>query len=248
MRSSSVTPPLVSSRSGRRDLALIHFLDFLRSLPEKQIGADRGAENGHHHQEIVGIDGGRGPDRRQQCGAPRDLHGQRGRDIGEQRERQEFEHRSISAIRHEDLQQGRCRCENQRMFVIEPADHQREGFSHRGDVGRDVEGVGSDQKKNQRQHQPARRQLHHIGGEALAGDPADLRADQLDRDHERRREKYRPEQAVTELRAGLRIGRDARRVVIGGTGHQSRTKQPKHHVAGLFGFRADWFGHEKLRV
>ena len=43
-------------------LALVHFLDFLRGLPEKQIGTDRGAEDGDHHQEIVGIDGGLRPD------------------------------------------------------------------------------------------------------------------------------------------------------------------------------------------
>ena len=59
------------------------------------------------------------------------------------------------------------------MLMIESADHQRKRFTHRGDVGRDVEGVGGDQQENQRQHQPARRDLHDICGEALAGDPAD---------------------------------------------------------------------------
>ena len=88
-------------------LALIHFLDFLRGLPEKQIGAYRGAENRHHHQEIVGIDGGFGPDRSEQRRAPWDIHGQCGRDIGEQRERHEFQHRRVAAIGDEDLQQGR---------------------------------------------------------------------------------------------------------------------------------------------
>ena len=88
--------------------------------------------------------------------------------------------------------------------------------------------------------------LHDIGGEALAGNPADPRAHQLDRDHERCGEKYGPQQAVTKLRAGLRISRDARRVVVSGTGHQSRTKQPKQHVAGFAGLRAIRFGHEKL--
>ena len=110
------------------------------------------------------------------------------------------------------------------MFVIEAANNQRERFSHRSDVGRDVECVCSDQKKNKRQYQPARRQLHHIGGEALAGHPADPRTHQLDRDHERRCQKHRPEQAVTKLRPGLRIGGNARRVVVGGAGHQSRTE------------------------
>ena len=187
------------------------------------------------------------PDRGQQRRAPGNFHGEGGRDIGEQRERHEFQHRRIAAIRHEDLQQGRGGGENQRMFVIEPADHQRQRFPHRGDVGRDVEGVGGDQKENQRQHQPARRELHDVGGEALAGDPADPRADQLDRDHERRGEKHRPEQAVAELRAGLRIGRNARRIVVGGAGHQSRTQQPKHDVAGFFDLCVFGVGHELLR-
>ncbi len=130
--------------------------------------------------------------------------------------------------------------------MIETADHQRERLSHRGDIGRDVESVCSDQKKNQRQYQPTGRQLHHIGGETLAGYPADPRAHQLDRNHEWRRQKHGPEQTVTKLRSGLRIGCDARRVIIGGTGHQSRTKQPKHQVLGFLGFRANSFGHEIL--
>ena len=247
MRSSSrhSAPGQIAKRPAH--LALVHFLDFLRSLPEKQIWADGGAEHRDHHQEIVGIDGGVRPDRGQQRLAPGDVHGKGGRDIGEQRERHEFEHRRISPIRHEHLQQGGGRRENQRMFVIEPADHQRQRFPHRGDVGRDVERVGGDQQENQRQHQPARRELHHIGGKPLAGDAADPRAHQLDRDHEWRGEKHGPQQAVAKLRAGLRVGRNARRIVVGGAGHQSRTQQPKHHVAGFFGLCVFGVGHESLR-
>ncbi len=122
------------------------------------------------------------------------------------------------------------------MFVIEATDNQRKRFSHRSDISRDVNCGCNDQKKNKRQYQPTRCQLHDIGGEALAGYSADLGTHQLDCDHERRCEKHRPKQAVTELRPGLRIGSDARWVVIGGAGHQSRTEQPKHHVFGFFGF------------
>ena len=89
--------------------------------------------------------------------------------------------------------------------------------------------------------------LHHIGGEPLAGHPADPRTHQLNCDHERRCQKHGPEQAVAKLRAGLRIGGDARRVVIGGAGHQSRAEQPKHHPPGLSEFRSLSSGHECLR-
>ena len=105
------------------------------------------------------------------------------------------------------------------MLVVEAANNERKGFSHRGDVGGDVESVRGDQQEDQGQHQPAGRQLHDVGGKSLPGHSADTRTHQLDRDHEWRREKHRPKQAVTELRSGLRIGRNARRIVIGGAGH-----------------------------
>ena len=132
------------------------------------------------------------------------------------------------------------------MFVIKAADDQRKGFPHRRDIGRDVGCVGSDQKKNKRQDQPARRQLHHIGSEALAGHSADPRTDQLDCDHEWGCQKHRPKQAVAKLRPGLRIGGNARRIVIGRAGHQSWPEQPKNHVCGFFDLCAISFGHEIL--
>ena len=205
-------------------LALVHLLDLLRGLPEEQIGADGGAEHGDHHQEIIGIDVRLRPHGRQQRRAPRDLHREGGRDVGEQRQRQEFQDRRIAAIGDEDLQQGRAGGEDQRVLVIEPANDQRQRLRHRGDVGGDVEGVRDDQQSDQRQHQPARRHLHHVGSEALAGDPPDQRAHELDRDHERDGEEDRPQQPVAELRAGLRIGRDAGWIVVGRAGDQARAR------------------------
>ena len=46
-------------------------------------------------------------------------------------------------------------------------------------------------------------------------------ADELDGDHERRREKYGPQQSIAELGASLRIGRDPRRVIIGSPGDEA---------------------------
>jgi hypothetical protein len=53
-----------------------------------------------------------------------------------------------------------------------------------------------------------------VGGDALAGDTPDMRADELDSDHERRREKHRPQQAVAKLGTSLRVGRDSGWIVI----------------------------------
>jgi hypothetical protein len=55
-----------------------------------------------------------------------------------------------------------------------------------------------------------------------------LGADKLNGDHEWRRQKNRPQQAITEVGSGLRIGCDTGRIVIGGPrdkpGPSSRNK------------------------
>ncbi len=160
------------------------------------------------------------------------MHRERRRDIGEQHQRHELQHRRIAAIGDEHLQERRCCRENQRVFVVEAADHERQGFAHRRDVGGDVEGVGRDQQRDEDEHDRARRDLHHVCGEALAGDASDLGTDQLDRDHERGREENGPQQPVAKLRAGLGVGRNARRVIVGRAGDKPGPEQAEHHAAG----------------
>ena len=46
----------------------------------------------------------------------------------------------------------------------------------------------------------------------------------LDRDHQRPGQHHRPKQAEAELGAGLRIGRDAARIVVGGAGDEARAE------------------------
>ena len=62
---------------------------------------------------------------------------------------------------------------------------------------------------------------------ALAGDPPDARADQLDGRHQRQCEHHGPQQCVTELRAGLGIRGDAAGIVVGSAGDQSRSQEPE---------------------
>jgi len=66
-----------------------------------------------------------------------------------------------------------------------------------------------------------------IGRQPVAGHAAHARADHLDADHQRIGEHHRPPELIAELRAGLRIRRNAARIVVGSAGDETRTEQPK---------------------
>ena len=61
----------------------------------------------------------------------------------------------------------------------------------------------------------------HVAGEALARNATHLRADHLDRAHERIGEQECPTQRVPELRARLRIGSYAAGIVVRGARDQA---------------------------
>ena len=80
-------------------------LDLLRSLPEKQIGADRRAEDGHNNGEI-----GRRPldmrdDKVEGDRSPRHADDEYRGDISEQRKRQPAQHLDITRIAHEHFEE-----------------------------------------------------------------------------------------------------------------------------------------------
>jgi hypothetical protein len=60
-----------------------------------------------------------------------------------------------------------------------------------------------------------------------------MSTDELNSDHERRREKHRPQQSIVELGASLGIGRDPRRIVIGRARDEAGTEEPKDDIARL---------------
>ena len=64
-------------------------------------------------------------------------------------------------------------------------------------------------RPTENQHERQGIELFCISRNALARDTAYMRADKLDRDHERRCEKHCPKQAIAKLGTGLRIGRDS---------------------------------------
>ena len=59
----------------------------------------------------------------------------------------------------------------------------------------------------------------------MPGDAADARGNFLDRHHQRKAQQHGPADAVTELRAGLAVRADPRRIVVRGTGDQSRSER-----------------------
>jgi len=63
--------------------------------------------------------------------------------------------------------------------------------------------------------------IAEVARDAVPGDAADARTDDLDADHQRRRQEHAPQHAEAELRTGLRVGRDAARVIVGRAGDES---------------------------
>ena len=124
---------LFDQRPLRRIDALV--LGFLRGLPEEQIGRDRGAEDGDDGGEIVGAPGQARNEHAGQRLAPRHLgKGERG-DIGEQAERQPFQHRHVALVIEEDLRHDRGHAEQQHVDDAVAADQQFGGVRHGAEIG-----------------------------------------------------------------------------------------------------------------
>src|ERR1700752_468730 len=100
------------------------------------------------------------------------------------------------------------------MLVLSAADNEIERLAHSGEVSRDVDCVRNNQKPHRNQHKWQGIELLGVGGDALAWDTPERRADERDSDHERCRKKPRPQQAVAELGTSLRIGRNSGWIVV----------------------------------
>ena len=64
-----------------------------------------------------------------------------------------------------------------------------------------------------------------IAGDSMPGNPADARADLLNRRHQWIAEQHDPRHAVSELSANLGVGGDATGIVVGGASDQSRAEE-----------------------
>lgn len=207
------------------------FLDFLRRLPEEQVGADRRAEHGDDRGQVRRGQLEPRPHERAADFTPIDRHDQRDCDIREQRQCGPFEQARIAVVRHEDLQQGRQRAEEDDIEFLRTVQQQIDGCAHRREVGRDVDHVRDDQQHHGGVEQPRRIVGAHVRREPLARHAADARADELDGRHQRIGQQQRPQQFEAELRAGLRVGADAGRVVVGGAGDETGAEATQPRAA-----------------
>src|SRR6202043_827471 len=84
-----------------------------------------------------------------------------------------------------------------------------------------------EQEQNDRLQQPVGIILSNVARYAAPGDPADPTADLLNHRHQRIAEKHRPTDGEAQLGSGLRIGRDAARIVVRCAGDKTGTQEAK---------------------
>jgi hypothetical protein len=100
-------------------------------------------------------------------------------------------------------------------------DDQRRARPDGADVGADIDDVGGGQEHDEQTEYPQAVPVLDVLRQALAGDVADPAAGLLDAGHQRQHPQGGPQLPVTELGASLGVGRDARRVAVGGPGNQA---------------------------
>jgi hypothetical protein len=99
----SATPRENLQRQPRPCPFTVHFLDFLRGLPEKQIGTNRGAKHRNDQQQVIIVQ----RDSWQNCSdkhlPPWDLYREGNSHIKKQHERKTFQNWGVAVVWHEHL-------------------------------------------------------------------------------------------------------------------------------------------------
>ena len=155
---------------------------------------------------------------------PGHVHHERDRHIGKQHETAPFQDGDIALVARKHFEPGAADGEAHDIETGRTADQQLQRRGHRAEIGAEIDRVRDQQQPDDRVEQPARVMRADVAGNALAGDPAHARADLLDRRHQREAEQHHPAHRVAELRAGLGVGGDAARIVVGGAGDQPRAE------------------------
>ena len=156
-----------------------------------------------------------------------------GGNIGKQRERQHLEHDGIPSIGNEDFQSQDANGKGSEQN--EEGCHgyeQLNGRRHCAQIGADVEDIGYKHQADCRYQYRATVLLPNDRGNARAGNQADASAHLLHRNQKRKHVQRQPELAGAEGGAGLGIGADARRIIVGCASDQSRPQdaQPPLNV------------------
>jgi len=154
-------------------------------------------------------------------------------DVSKQRQRQPLEIAYVTSKGHENLQSQADGAEEKRVAVLRTADDQLQRFAHCRDVGGDVDRVGNDEHRDDHvQHRP-RKLAADIGRKAVPCDTANPRTHHLNSDHQRIGQHDGPSKLVAELRTGLRVRRDAARIIVGSAGNEAGSELAQPAAGGF---------------
>ena len=100
---------------------------------------------------------------------------------------------------------------------------------NRSEISPDIDDVSNEEERNKGVDDERRIMTAHIAGETFSGHATYLRADYLDRAHQRVGKQQRPSQGVAELCAGVRKGGHSARIVV----RRARDKARPHDIGEL---------------
>ncbi len=221
----------------------LDFFDFLSRLPEEEIRADRGAQHADDKREVNRRELRLRYERRHEQCLPIGLHDDTGEHVRHQENGQELEDAHVAPIGNENLEQhdadGKGDDQQPKWRIW---GEQTRASGHRAEIRADIDGVGDEQQQHRAKQDASAVVLPHDARDALVGHQPDAPAHLLDRDHEREHVEREPEQTRTEGRAGLRIGSDARGIVVGGASDKTWAKHTEEATgpAQRMGHSALW--------
>ena len=216
----------------------------LRGLPEEDVRGHGDPEQGDRVHEPLAIERRPRYQGARDAG-PRNVGGQQRRHIGEHRQGAPLQHRHVTRIAHEHLQEHARAGKQRNVEKPRSADQHMDDFGHGTEIGTDLDRIGKPQQRDAALQQPVRVMQPDIAGEPVAGGPAEPPAHLLDRRRDRKEAKRDPAERKAELGSGLRVGSDRGRVVVG-----SPADQPRSQAAPGRQFRwieAQWLERSGLR-
>ena len=203
-----------TSRGESRLAGLFVLFDHQRRLPVKQVRRNRRSEHAHHRGEPERVEMDSWNRELLQHLEPRRMHDEGRHDVSEERQRQPLKDSRDRCVRHPRLPDEHCDTEEKDERVDGNRNDEPRGGCHAADIRAQIERIGDDDEARQRIHECERQPLAHERGDSLAVDHRNASAHPLNDGHHRRRDQREPEHRISGRRAGDRIRRDSRRIVI----------------------------------
>lgn len=155
--------------------------------------------------------------------APRNMHEEHHGHVRKNGQPDPLEHRHVDRIGQQGQREHRHNTDRQWVHMPSVgAGHHLDRRRHAADVGADIDGVGNRDQRDDEIHHARPVMAADIAGQPVTGHAADTRTDLLHGCDQRKGEQRHPQHRWTEPRAGLGIGRDTARVVIGNAGDEPR--------------------------